>query len=313
MEPFRGSEALQRRVVTRQELRTRYRRVFRDVYIAQDVELTAATKARAAWLSTGATLAGLSAAAVLGTKWLDPSTAAEILRADRHSQPGIVVHSFQLANSEVHTVRGMRLTTAARTAFDIGCGLPLAKSVPILDALLNATRIKPADIVAVADRHPRTRGIRRLRGALELVDGGAESPQESRVRLLLISAGIPIPETQIEFQDLHIRVDMGWREWKVAVEYDGIQHWEDRYQRSWDIERIALLEAAGWSVVRVSAEMLSRPDVIVERVASKLLERGACVRIGGGPRTQGPRWAHTRQPRVNRWPFQLHHPAAPPL
>jgi very-short-patch-repair endonuclease len=38
----------------------------------------------------------------------------------------------------------------------------------------------------------------------------------------------------------------------VPVEYDGVQHWENRYQRSWDIERIALLEAAGRAVVRIS-------------------------------------------------------------
>jgi hypothetical protein len=68
MDPFRGSQALKRGVVTRNELRTRYRAVFRDVYIGRHAELTAAGKARAAWLSTGATLAGLSAAAVLGTK-----------------------------------------------------------------------------------------------------------------------------------------------------------------------------------------------------------------------------------------------------
>ena len=92
----------------------------------------------------------------------------------------------------------------------------------------------------------------------------------------LTGAGLPKPETQIEFRDLHIRVDMGWREWKIAAEYDGIQHWENRYQRSWDIERIALLEAAGWIVIRVSAEMLSRrPHAIVERVIAKLAERGA--------------------------------------
>jgi very-short-patch-repair endonuclease len=78
---------------------------------------------------------------------------------------------------------------------------------------------------------------------------------------------------------------MGWREWKVAVEYDGIQHWENRFQRSWDIERIALLEAAGWIVIRVSAEMLSRPLVIVERVKAKLRERGAYGQIQGGSRT----------------------------
>ena len=49
---------------------------------------------------------------------------------------------------------------------------------------------------------------------------------------------------------------MGWREWKVAVEYDGVQHWTDRRQRSWDIERIAMLEASGWVVVPVSADTL---------------------------------------------------------
>jgi very-short-patch-repair endonuclease len=285
MQPFLGSNALASGAVTRSQLRTRYRAVFRDVYIGRDVELTAAAKARAAWLSTGAVLCGLSAAAVLGTKWLDGAAPAEIVRADRHGQSGMVVHSYQLADDEVHIVAGMAVTTAARTAFDIGRVRPVAKSVPILDALLNATGIKPVDVVAVADRHPRSRSSRRLRAALELADGGAESPQETRVRLLLVGAGFPKPETQIEFPELRVRVDMGWREWKVAVEYDGIQHWDNRYQRSWDIERIALLEAAGWSVVRVSAEMLSRPDAVVERVKTKLVERGAYGRIRGSFRT----------------------------
>jgi uncharacterized protein DUF559 len=282
--PLLGSQALARGTLTRSQLRTRYRAVFRDVYIRRDVELTAAITARAAWLSTGAVLAGISAAAALGTKWLDPAAIAEIVRADRHAQPGMVAHSYRLDDGEVGAVRGMRVTTPARTAFDIGRSLPAARAVPILDALLNATDIKPPDVVVVADRHAGARGIRRLRAALELTDGGAESPQETRVRLLLVGAGLPKPETQIEFPDLRIRVDMGWREWKVAVEYDGIQHWDNRFQRSWDIERIALLEAAGWSVVRVSAEMLSRPEVIVERVRTRLRERGAYGRIEGGSR-----------------------------
>ncbi len=292
VDPFLGSEALRRGDVTRSQLRRRYQAVFRDVYIyvGKDgtLELTAAAKARAAWLSTGATLAGRSAAAVLGTKWLDGNAPAEIVRANRHGQQGILVRSYRLADDEVRMIRGMRVTTAPRTAFDIGRALPAADAIPILDALLNATGIKPADVVTVADRHPGTRGIRRLRAALELVDGGAESPQETRVRLLLVAAGLPKPETQIEFRGLHwrrIRVDMGWREWKVAVEYDGIQHWDDPYQRAWDIERITLLEAAGWAVIRISAAMLSRPRVIVERVRAKLAERGAFGRLPGDFRT----------------------------
>ena len=73
----------------------------------------------------------------------------------------------------------MRVTTPARTAFDIGRRRPVNLAVPILDALLDATAIKPLDVVALAERHPRARGIRRLRAALELVDGGAESPRET--------------------------------------------------------------------------------------------------------------------------------------
>ena len=116
-----------------------------------------------------------------------------------------------------------------------------------------------------------------MRQLLGQVDGGAESLQESRLRLVLVRGGLPKPETQIEFRQLRIRVDMGWRAWKVAVEYDGVQHWTDRRQRSWDIDRIALLEAAGWVVVRVSAEMMVRPQAIIDRVAAKLRAAGCPI------------------------------------
>jgi very-short-patch-repair endonuclease len=175
---------------------------------------------------------------------------------------------------DVCLVASMPVTTPARTAFDIGRTRPVAAAVPILDSLMNATGLRVAGISALTDSRPGTRGIRQLRRTLEMVDGGAESPQETRLRLLLVGSGLPRPETQIEFRVLRVRVDMGWREWKVAVEYDGVHHWADSPQRSWDIERIAMLQAAGWPVVRVSAGMLSRPEVIVERVRTKLRAAG---------------------------------------
>lgn len=254
-----------------------YRAIYRDVYLPRDVELTALLRARAAYLSTGSTLCGLSAAAALGTQWLDESAPAEIVRADRHAPQGIVVHTWDLAPDEIGIAASMPVTTPARTAFDIGRLSSQAQAIPILDALLNATGVKPADVRALADRHRGVRGVSKLRAVLDLVDGGAESPQESRLRLILVGAGLPAPETQIEFRELRIRVDMGWREWKVAVEYDGLQHWSDRRQRAWDIERIALLEEAGWVVIRVSAGMMSRPHLITERVRAKLRAAGCPV------------------------------------
>jgi hypothetical protein len=279
-EPFLGMPALREGLVTDYQLRTRCRAVYRNVYLANEVPLTALRRARAAWLlaGPGIVLAGLSAAAVHGAKWLDGTAPAEIIRADRHSPSGILAHSYVIAGEDVCVRRGMRVTTAARTSFDIGRRLPLHEAVLLLDALMNATRLKPAEILAIADANPGVRGVRRLRAALKLADGGAESPRETRVRLLLTGAGLPTPETQIEFfddyGDVVIRVDMGWRKWKVAVEYDGLQHWTDGRQRSWDIDRIAILESLGWAVVRVSADMLRRPAVIIQRVSEKLCAAG---------------------------------------
>lgn len=282
-QPFLGTHALRDGRVTDYQLRTRYRAVFRNVYLADDLPLTPLRRAQAAWLFAGpdVVLAGLSAAAIHGTKWLDATTPAEIIRANRHTPPGLVAHSNAVADNDVCVRRGMRLTTPARTAFDIGRRLAPHDAVPVLDALMNATGLQPADILTIADANTGVRGIRRLRSALLMADGGAESPRETALRLLLVRAGLPPPETQIEFYDDYgdvvIRVDMGWRKWKVAVEYDGVQHWADGRQRAWDIDRIAILDSLGWVVIRVSADMLRRPDVIIQRVTAKLRAAGCLL------------------------------------
>lgn len=281
--PFLGAQALRAGRLTDHGLRTRYRAVYRNVYLGRDVEMTALRRAAAAslWAGPDAVLVGVSAAAVWGTKWLNANSPAELVRPDRHSPRGIVVRSFALSADDVVVRAGLRITTAARTAFDIARLTPEPEAVPVLDALLRATRISGADVLDLVASHPGTRGVRRAEATLALVDGGAESPQESRVRVMLIKAGLPTPETQIEFfneyGEAFIRSDMGWRRWKVLVEYDGVQHWSDSRQRAWDIERTAVLESMGWAVVRVSAAMLRRPEVFIERVRAKLRERGCPV------------------------------------
>jgi hypothetical protein len=281
--PFLGQDAVRRGDLSARQLQKDYRAIYQNAYMSKRASLTALTRARAAWLwSAGeSTLVGLSAAAVLGTKWIDPQLPAELSRPDRHCPEGIVAHTYTLQPDERCVVDGMRLTTPERTAFDIGRTMDEDRAVPYLDALTRATNLKLADVLSLADQRRGARGVRLLRQTLKLVDGGAESPQETRVRLLLVRAGLPPPETQIEFTDefgdVRVRVDMGWREWKVAVEYDGVQHWSDRYQRSWDIDRIAMLEAAGWIAIRVSAEMLTRPNVVLDRVYRALRSRGCPI------------------------------------
>ncbi|MBJ7337633.1 DUF559 domain-containing protein [Mycolicibacterium sp.] len=281
--PFLGQQALRRGDVTARRLQKDFRAIYRNAYVSKHATVDAVTRARAAWLWAGGdcVLAGLSAAAVLGTKWIDAQLPAEICREDRHSPRGIVVHTYGLLGSEICTIDGMRTTTPERTAFDIGRTMPQDTALVHLDALARATGLAVSDVVAIADSRPGSRGVRTLRETLQHMDGGAESPRETRLRMAIVRAGLPRPATQIELRDrygrVRVRLDMGWREWKVAVEYDGAQHWTDTRQRAWDIERIAMLEASGWVVVRVSAGMLARPDVVIERVRQKLRAAGCPI------------------------------------
>ncbi|AFS13011.1 MULTISPECIES: endonuclease domain-containing protein [Mycobacterium] len=282
--PFRGTDALAAGVITRHRLRTEFEMVHRNVYIRRGQLLTPVTRAVAAWLWSRrtATLAGLSAAALHRTKWIDDWLPAELNRAGRDKARGIIVHSDTLDDDEICTRDGMRLTTPARTAFDLGRRKGLTTAVIRLDALMHATDLKSADVELLADRHRGARGLVQLRTALTMVDGGAESPYETRTRLLLAGSGLPRPQTQIEVLNewgaVLARIDMGWEEWKAGVEFDGAHHWTDPAQRARDIDRLAELEAQGWSIIRVSAEMLRyRPYVVVERARGALVAAGCPV------------------------------------
>lgn len=276
-----ATEALAAGSLTRRELSRGYSMVFRNVYCPRGVELSAQDRAVAAWMWSGrsATVAGASAAALLGSRWLPAAGPAELARTGYRSPPGIVVHTGGLCDDEVMLLDGIGCTTPARTAFDLGRRLPLPLSLIRVDALLQATATSVADIAAVAQRYPGARHIRRLRRVVELTDGGAESPQESRVRLLLIKAGLPRPVTQIGITDGYGRVvrriDMGWPQWKVGVEYDGAQHWTDSNQHADDIDRLEFFADLGWRVVRVSARHLrSRPESVAFRAATALRAAG---------------------------------------
>ena len=272
---FRADEALAAGTVTRHALQHRHQKLHRNVYAPHDLELTAYTRAMAAWLWSGraATLAGYSAAAVLGSRWLPDDAPAELARIRYPSPPGIRIHSGTLATDETVTVGEMTCTSVPRTCYDIGRRQPLDTGIIRIDALLNATKVAAQQVTSIEQRYPGARGVRRLRKALDLVDAGAESPQETRLRLLLVRSGLPRPTTQIRVTDgvQRRRIDMGWPRWRVGVEYDGEQHWSAPREHASDIERLEFLAGLGWTIVRVSAIQLRyRQPEIVARVAAAL-------------------------------------------
>lgn len=278
---IRATEALASGRLTRRELGRRYTKVYSNVYMPRGMELTARDRAVAAWMwSRGtAVVAGLSAAALLGSKWVPADAPAELIRAQHKSPPGIVVRKDTVAPGEVRVIAGVRCTTVARTAFDIGRRLPLEDGLVRVDALLQASGVPVSEVAELAAKYPGARDIGRLRQVLDLADAGAESPQETRVRLVLVRGGLPRPVAQIAIRNASGRVvrriDMGWPEWKVGVEYDGRQHWTDAAVHAEDIDRHEFLAGLGWRIVRVSAVHL-RGDAsgVVRRAESALRAAG---------------------------------------
>ncbi|MDX1892444.1 hypothetical protein [Mycolicibacterium sp. 050158] len=174
--------------------------------------------------------------------------------------PGIIVRGDAIADDELCELGGIPCTTAARTAYDLGRRTPRDQGIVRVDALLNATRCAVTDVETIAAGHPGARGIKQLRRTLAMADGGAESPQETRLRLLLARSITPRPVTQIPVLDdrgrVRRRIDMGYPQWMVGVEYDGAQHFDDPRAYANDIVRLEFLANRGWSIVRVSAVQL---------------------------------------------------------
>ncbi len=220
-------------------------------------------------------LAGLAAAALHGADWIDDNEPVELIWRNQHAPEGILTRNLRLADDEIVYVAGLPVTSLARTAFDLPRQVPLGEGVARLDALMRATTFSAEDVLLLAKRYEGARGLQRLRKALPLVDAGAASPKETWLRLLIVGAGLPTPETQLPVVS-HYRtvalLDMGWKRFKVAVEYDGDQHRTSRRQYVRDIRRIQALEACGWIVVRVVVE--DRPEAVICRVREALRRRG---------------------------------------
>lgn len=273
-----GSEAVANGVVTRHELQRWYRPIYPNVHIPRNRVPSLRDRTVGAWLWTHreGVVSGVAASALHGADWVDDDVEIELVWDCTRPPDGIVVRNERIADDEMTCVSGIPVATPARTAFDLGRFLPRKKAIERLDALMHACPFSTEDVLMLAKRYRGARGVAKLKAALPLVDGGAASPPESRLRLLYIDAGLPRPETQIPIVDEWGRVvrtvDMGWDDFKVASEYDGGQHQTDRAQYVKDLRVLPKLEQLGWDVMRVIKE--DRATDVVQRAYRALTARG---------------------------------------
>lgn len=223
---FIGSKALAGGGLTRASLRWNYRALFPDVYQSKLVVPTLRDRIEGAflWARGDGIISGRAAAAVHGARWVDANTPIEMLWRNGRPPDGIVVRNERIDADDIQLVNGLLVTSPLRTAFDLARHLPRDLAVKHLDALANATGVTAEEVLALQDRYPRARGLPRARIALPLMDGGAQSPQETRIRLILIDDGLPAPRTQVLVTDGYQEayLDMAYEEPMVGFDYEGI-------------------------------------------------------------------------------------------
>ncbi|MGV0715961.1 type IV toxin-antitoxin system AbiEi family antitoxin [Mycolicibacterium sp. XJ662] len=244
--------------LTRSQLRWRYKAVHPRIYVPRRASPSVHLDAQAAWLWTDrrGIVAGRAAAALHGAKWINPGTPIDMIAPRERRRAGVVVRNERVDWDEICAIGELAVTTPARTALDLARHLNRDLAVQHLDALAAATGVTADDVAPLVERYRGWRGMKRARIALDLMDGGAQSPKETWLRLLVIDAGYPRPRTQIRVHDgiAEAFLDMGWDEPMIALDYDGEQHQTDRPRFVHDIGRNALVECQGWLDIHVVKE-----------------------------------------------------------
>jgi hypothetical protein len=194
---------------------------------------------------------------------------------------GVRGRALSVRPDEIDRRHGVRATTPERTWCDLASEFGLVALVAAGDHLIHR-RYPLTTLAALAEHVDRTtgrRGHRNLVAALPLLSDAAESPKESQLRVLVVQAGLPVPEVNVEIFDeggrFIARVDLLLRESRIILEYEGDHHRVDRAQWQRDIARVGELESLGFVVIRVTAGDLASPASLLARVERHLRRRGS--------------------------------------
>ncbi|THG28750.1 hypothetical protein [Naasia lichenicola] len=194
-------------------------------------------------------------------------------RAPRGS--GVIGHKVARSPEVWSSESGrMRASSPIDTWISLGRFLSLDNLVVMGDGLLsrrNPLATHDGLGVAVAEAG-RARGVAELRRALPLLRPGTDSAPETILRLLLQGAGLPEPEVNGEIVTPTGRFhgDLVYRSSRVVIEYDGQHHRTDDRQFSIDVERLDMIMAARWRVLRVDKRLLARRAELIARVRSAI-------------------------------------------
>lgn len=194
------------------------------------------------------------------------------------TRTGLHVRHSQIPAGEVTCLRGLRATAISHTLAQLCLRRPLVEALVVIDMAVRGGLTSRSGLIGYADAGRGRPGVAHLR-ALALLTAPAESPMETRLRWLLIQAGLPHPQVQVDLRDASARfvgrVDLYYPAARLALEYDGGNHRERMVE---DNRRQNALVNAGYRLLRfTAADIHGRSEVVVAQVRAALGTAGARV------------------------------------
>jgi uncharacterized protein DUF559 len=247
-------------------------------------QLELLTRAAAALLTVGpdAVLCGLTAARLHGCTAANTSPIHLLMRYERRMQARaeLRVHRGWFSDDDLTEIEKLSVLALDRTIADLLCSRDRREALACADQAV-ALQPEPQRAMFIAavglqlDQRRDRRGTRQAADLLRLIDGRAESPPESWLRLLVVEAGFPPPTVQYCIVDrdgaLVYRLDLAWPEIRIALEYDGYEAHADRQVQ--DAARDADLARRGWLTVRATVDDLRNPRRLLDELTRAFRER----------------------------------------
>lgn len=236
--------------------------------------------AQAAVLASGVDsyVSHLSAAALWGLIELEAPHPIALLRRSGSGYKGQGVHvrvSPNLVPEECTMRHGIPVTTVPRTLLDVASWAPARFAEQVTGAALRTSVLSIDELHATIRRHPRARGVERLRRLFELVTNDevawTRSRAEERFLRLVVEGNLPMPQVNQSIQGFE--VDFYWPRHKVAVEVDGWAYHNDLRSFERDRKRDRVLKAAGVDVLRVTWKDLTKSQIALAAQLSSVLKQ----------------------------------------
>jgi very-short-patch-repair endonuclease len=283
--PFTRADAIAADVSPKQLRGSRFRRIFRGVYVDAGIPDHPLIRAQAALAlhPANAYASHVSAARIYRVpvpKISDEHvTVSEV--GDRSRVAGIHCHVAERPPTEVRTLDGVRVSAPCVMFVELASVLDLVDLVVVGDALARLKLASPQQLVgwcaASTDRFAVA-----ARRAAGYVRERVDSAMETRLRMLIVLAGLPEPEVNFEISDetghLLYRLDLSYPDLRLVIEYDGRQHAEDVHQWGHDLDRREWFDDEKWRVLIVTSKgIYQEPERTLQRIHKALAERGCPV------------------------------------